>query len=223
MTIPVEGLSAQLGVSRGDILSAIKWFVYVEGEHDAAILRALFSEPFRLNRAKVIEMHGARNVEAQITSDQLLAYSDARIRIVLDRIGASAMKAWTGAQEAFVKGDHPSAMRALNQLAEKRDRESQWLAEAGMAALRRGTLDRIDVVGLRLPDIIQYLPVEDLVPGATAWDPLVREWRAAPSPKPDFKQWIRKVKGARFTSKTLAEVAERMTDLDDLTKVVDGL
>src|SRR3954454_7891491 len=42
-TIGVEGLAAQLGISRPDALLTVRCFLYVEGEHDAAIFSALFA------------------------------------------------------------------------------------------------------------------------------------------------------------------------------------
>lgn len=223
MTAPVEGLTAQLGLNRADVLSAIRWFIYVEGEHDVAVLNAMFANSFVAARALVIPMHGASHVEAQITSEQLIAYSDARIRIVLDRAGEPAMTAWETARTANAAGNRDAAKRAFTKLVNNRDRESKWLAEAGLAALNRGTLDRIDVVGLERHDIIHYLPVDSLVPGATSWIDLSTEWHRVPPPRPAFKEWLRQKKGARIESRLLGEIAQRVTDRQDLIKVIEGL
>lgn len=74
------------------------------------------------------------------------------------------------------------------------------------------------------PDIIHHLPVETIVPGEVSWERLVREWRASGAHKDgDFKAWLKRAKGAKFNAKKLGEIAERLTALADLPRVIDRL
>lgn len=147
-TIGVEGLTTTLGISRTDALLTTRWFVFVEGEHDAAIVRTLFSEEPSKHHAQLRTMDGASNVAAHINADFLIAYSDARIRVVLDRVGAAAADLWNEAVEAAKNNDPTKARLELEKLSRRPGKESKWLFEAGLAALRRGHLDRIELVGL---------------------------------------------------------------------------
>ena len=221
-TLGVEGLTALLGISRTDALLTTRWFIFVEGEHDAAIIRTLFSKELTQHHAQLRTMDGASNVAAHINTDLLIAYSDAKIRVVLDRVGAAAAELWNEAVEAAKSSDSAKARRSLEKLARQQGRESKWLYEAGLAALARGHLDRIELVGLERPDIINYLPPVSFVPGATSWTQLFNEYRRSKRPEP-FKQWLRAAKGARFDASTLAEIAATLTDLGDLPRVVQGL
>lgn len=225
VTIGVEALVGQLGISHTDALLTVRTFVYVEGEHDHSILMALFGDVFRNRHAIVRTMRGAANVGAHLTADHILAYSDAKIRVVLDRIGGLAAQEWGQAVAAFRDGNLTTARRILDALPKPgRGGEAKWLSAAGVAALSRGQLDRIELVGLDKPDILQYLPVETIVPEPTSWGQLAAEWRADPQ-RGDFKDWLRSRKGAKFDSAKLAEIAERLdpTDLADICKVVEGL
>lgn len=222
-TIGVEGLTAQLGITRTDALLTTRWFVFVEGEHDAAVLNALFSDELKKRHAVVRTMSGAANVAAYVNADHLIAYSDAKIRVVLDRVGAASADRWNEAVEAAKNSDHLAARRHLERLANGPGKESKWLYQAGLAALHRGHLDRIELVGLERPDIINYLPVASIVSGATSWKHLADEYFRGQTSAPSFKHWLRSEKGARFDASTLAEIAVTLTDLGDLRKVVEGL
>lgn len=221
----VDALAFELGIARADVLQATRAFIFVEGEHDLAVLRAVFGDTFRKRHAVVSAMRGAANVEAHLTAEHILTFSEAKIRVVLDKIGGLTAKEWAAACTAFEAGKATEARRLLDGLPKPgRGREAEWLAEAGRVALERGWLDRIELVGLDKPDIIQYLPVEALVPGGGSWNDLVGEWRRSGAhTQEDFKAWIKRSKGASFNAKKLAEIAERLTDLADLPRVIEDL
>jgi len=94
--------------------------------------------------------------------------------------------------------------------------------------LKSHQLDRLAVHVLAKPDIIQYLPVGMLVPGATSWESLVADWRKAPSSGDEggFKSWLRTERQASFSESTLRKAAGTLEDLQDLGVVaglIDGL
>jgi predicted ATP-dependent endonuclease of OLD family len=221
-TIGIEGLTAELGLTRPDALLTVRCFMFVEGEHDAAVIRALFGDTLRDRHVHLANMSGAANIQAHLTAQHLLAFSDARIRVVLDRLGETAGDHWESATAAFTDGDLDGARRELEKVSRLSGREAKWLYEAGLAALERGQLDRIDVVGLDEKDIINYLPVEQIVPGATSWRALSKEYFDT-KPNVAFKDWLKKAKGARITASRLGEIAGTLTSLKDLPRIVEGL
>jgi len=218
----VEGVMATLGITRTDALMLVRSFVFVEGEHDGALIEALFCRELSERGAVVKQMRGAKNIEANITAEFLLAYSDARIRVVLDNLKENAVGHWNEARRYADDSDPIAARRALERLSRERGREASWLSEAGIAALQRQQLGRIEGVGLRRPDIIQYLPVGAFVPGAESWQKLFSDYRNTQSSL-DFKGWLRKERGAVINSERIREAAEQLTELDDLRKVIDDL
>jgi hypothetical protein len=221
-TDEVVALTASLGITEADALLMTRWFVYVEGEHDVAVLQACFHETLADRHALVIPMNGASNLSAFVSARFVLTYSDARIRVVLDRIGAGSGVAWDEATEALARSDRDAARSALERIGRRTDKESRWLYEAGMAAMEGGYFSRIDVVGLDEPDIINYLPVESFVPGAPSWQSLFRDWNKTGRNRP-FKQWLNASKGANIHPDRLAEVVAGVSDLRDLVSVVKGL
>lgn len=221
-TIGVEGLTAALGLTRPDALLTVRWFMFVEGEHDVAVIRALFGDTLRDKHVHLCIMSGASNIQAHLTAQHLLAFSDAKLRVVLDRLGATAGEYWELAKVAFNDGDVVGTRRELEKVSRLPGREAKWLYEAGLAALERGQLDRIELVGLIEKDIINYLPVEQIVPGAASWRTLSKEFFDA-RPSLAFKDWLKKSKGARITASRLGEIAGTLTELRDLPRVIQGL
>lgn len=221
-TIGVEGLTAQLGISRPDVLLTTRCFMFVEGDHDEAILRTVFGDTLRDRHVQLGVMNGASNVTAYITAQHLLTYSDARIRVVLDALGSAVTERWSLASAAFTDGDAAAARRHLEKVHQIGNREAKWLYEAGIAALERNQLDRVEVVGLALPDIMNYLPVQEFVPTATDWPTLFKE-SGSMGREGKFKDWLRKSKGAHFNASTLADIAATLTDLGDLPSAVAGI
>jgi hypothetical protein len=221
-TLRVEGLTASLGIHRSDALLTTRWFVFVEGEHDRAVVNALFADDLRTVHAVLDTMEGAKNIEPYVTAKYLLGYSDANVRVVVDGVGRAATEGWSEARKAVETGDENAARRALERISRLRGREAQWLYEAGLAALERGAMSRIDVVGLDEPDILNYLPVKAIVPDAESWNSLASEWRASNS-RQDFKAWLRTAAGASINALTLGAIAERLVDRSGLERIVEGL
>jgi hypothetical protein len=72
---------------------------------------------------------------------------------------------------------------------------------------------RIHPVGLKKPDIIQYVPASSF--GLSAeWSTLFDEYRTA-SPQTSFKEWLRNEKGARISARSVREAFEELPSLDD--------
>ena len=218
---PVIGLAAvdavveQLGASRADILMMTKSFILVEGEHDKIVLTRLFGEELDRHRARVLVMRGAKRATAMLDLELLARYSEARLVLVIDRLGREASAIWEEASLCDAKGDRLAAERCLHQLDRLPGGEGRWMAEAGLAALAAGRLSRVRLVGLERRDILEYLPVTEMVPGAASWEALRAEHQGSHA-KDDFKTWLRNTHSARITPAAIANAAGKVDDLQDL-------
>ena len=81
--------------------------------------------------------------------------------------------------------------------------EEQHLYEMCRRAIEAGHPDRVEIFGFARRDIIEYLPVDRLVPGATTWAELTAAWDRSLS----FKQWLRKQQGAKISVEQLRRAA----------------
>ncbi|MGK2954085.1 MAG: AAA family ATPase [Solirubrobacterales bacterium] len=222
-TLGVESLTAQLGITRSDALLTIRSFIFVEGEHELSVLSALFRDAMRQRHVVMVPMRGAANIGGYIAAQNLLTYSDATIRVVVDRMGQKAEEKWTEAREAFADGDRAAASRGIHKLEAMSGDHFNWLFNAGRAALEIGCLDRIELVVLRELDVVKYLPAPDLIPGALSWDELDHEYRQLTHPRPAFKTWLKQSKGATITADRLGEIAARCGPTEDIGRAVEGL
>jgi predicted ATPase len=215
----VDELVDRLGVTRADALLMTKCFVLVEGEHDELVLRGLLGDELDRRRARIVTMRGAKKVAATLDIEVLAQYSDARLLLVIDRLGKRGSDCWKDAQGEFAKKDLDASARALHRLERLPGGEGQWLAEAGLAAMKAGKLDQIGLVGLERRDILEYLPVDAFVPGATSWKAL-RDEHARSGERGDFKDWLRSRKGARISRASILNAIGRVDDLGDLPRVL---
>jgi hypothetical protein len=215
---PVDDLAAELGLTRSDVLVATRWLILVEGSHDQVILEAFFEQELARARAWVVPMRGASQAEFTVRVRDLVTFSEARKRLVLDNIPTSATDLWELAKAHDAEGDRLAARRAMERLGRHLERECKDLAAAGVGALGARRLGRIDVVGLRARDITHYLPVHEFKPEATSWEQLWSQWRSGESHR-DFKSW------AGITTGRVRDVAYKYRDhVDpDLLRVIDGL
>ncbi len=97
-------------------------------------------------------------------------------------------------------------------------------------ALESGQAERITPHGLTKGDIIEYLPVQALVPEATSWPDLRSQHRAAKNEKSgkpnDFKKWLEITYKADFGADAMTAAIKRMdalpADLHRLLKTVEA-
>lgn len=219
-SIDSSQLVEALGWTMPDILLMTRTFVLVEGEHDKAVIEAVFREELAARRAVVVVMGGASNVGHHINAEFLTRFTTARIVVVLDRLGRVASELWDQAQAASAAGDINAALRHLDAIARRDGREADWLGDAGRTALLAGHIDRISVVGLERADIIEYLPVEEFVASARSWKAI------GPPPKgQNFKDWLRTHHGAVISTERLRSLASELDSLGDLPSIlacIDG-
>jgi hypothetical protein len=210
-----------LGVERTHLLSAVSCWLVVEGEHDKAafevLLRSGFITDTGLGLTHIVASRGHFNAPAVLDSDLLLEFSDAPIIVIVD---ASAdldfFELHTKAREYEAEGIPPSKIVQMLSLEDSRSRlspETRTLCTILSGAIRRRLVHRIHPVGLKKPDIIQYVPASSF--GLSAeWSTLFDEYRTA-SPQTSFKEWLRNEKGARISARSVREAFEALPSLDD--------
>jgi len=211
-----------LGVERTHLLSAISCWLIVEGEHDKAafevLLQSVFISDVGHGLTHIVASRGHLNAPAVLDSDLLLEFSDAPIIVMLDAAATdldfSALH--TKAHDLEAEGLQPSRIVQTLGLEDSRPRlrpESRTLLSILNGAIRRRLVHRIHPVGLKKPDIIQYVPATSF--GLSAdWPTLFNEYRAA-NLQISFKDWLRDAKQARISARAIREAFEEVSSLDD--------
>jgi len=203
--------AARMGVDPADILQAIRLFLIVEGEHDVAVIETLLgADDLARARVKVLPMRGTGNLRSVLDARLLFDFTTADILVVLDRTdGPRVETAWQSAKELYLSGNPQAAHAALGDL-DRGTPEETKLGEFCHAALRSGALKRVQVYGLKRPDIIEYLPVQEFLPNADSWASVVSSW----SHQGFFKHYLRQ-EGANISTNRIREVAKNLDYLDD--------
>lgn len=217
-----------LGLSKSDLFLMVKLFVCVEGVHDEVVLNELLAASFDSSSVQMLRMGGAKGMKDKLIAPVIFDYTDARMLIVLDNLPEVA-SLWAEVVSAHQSGSSNRARALLRDLKDRyRSGEGEWLAELGLEAVRRGVLDRVEIVGLSLPDIVCYLPVEEVLGGqAEDWAPVIAQWRRSSRIPVDIKKWLGVEYSARLNEKSITSAARvgRLrplpNDLVDLKSRID--
>src|SRR5262249_59026173 len=101
-----------------------------------------------------------------------------------------------------------------------------FLRELANRAISNGQVARYTVLALSVPDIVDLLPVEQVLsPRAKPWPDLRREHRDSARSREDFKTWAADVYGDRaIWAQRLADVALTLQSLPpDIQRLADAL
>lgn len=224
--MPILGTEtlAVLGLSPSDLLGLYRIFLLVEGEHDQIVIRTLCGEFLDAARVKIIPMRGGRKLPGTIESHVLFDLSDAHVVAVLDDVRAEEIcDAWLDAQTRYLAGNPDEAIRFLAQkFGDRRGKEYEWITNWLGRALRKGVRSRMHPYGLAARDVIEYLPVEVLVPLAKKpWEELRREHDAAALQLDkskglhDFKAWLKHVYKADLSLDNIRRGAESVDEVPE--------
>jgi len=212
------------GLEPTALLGRDRGYLLVEGEHDKQILEGYFADDLRDLRVRVLVMRGARNIVNIFDSEFLVHATDAVLMPLLDDIAMEPLKdLWASAVAATIDGRRSNAVgvvkRGLDKIPGKgKDAYEPFL----IGTITRGDdLQRFFPLGMSKKDVLEYLPVGEIVPGADSWATLWREWSSSPpamaarSDKANkgglgkaYKDWLRKVKRADLSSEHIRLVAE---------------
>ena len=215
-----------LGVRRSDILLLTRTWLVVEGDHDEAVLEAWIGDELKIHMVRMLKMRGTHRALSVLDSQLLFDGTDAHVVVLTDNTRGPVVTRSTSFL-AESSTSHPGPLIAkMQRLLQTAEREEQILVDLAVATVKRGLSSRLTFLGLSKPDIIEYLPVDSFVPGST-WPALVNEWKRSAQPRsrrPDFKKWLREVKGAKVSASSLRSAAERADTIpEDVTRVLQHL
>jgi AAA domain, putative AbiEii toxin, Type IV TA system len=83
-----DELAGELGFDRGELLTRVEMFLFVEGITDELVLTELFGEDLARSRTCVVPIHGARKHQGAISAEALLRFTTAPASILLDNVPA---------------------------------------------------------------------------------------------------------------------------------------
>lgn len=218
--------SERFGLRPSDLAELTRLWVFVEGPHDLAVLKAFLPETLHEAGAKIMVLGGAKALSSA-ANPIFLELNDAPIAVLLDKVGSSTIEdLWATAVAA---PDPDEARRVLAKLKKDGSYEAQGLANMGFAAVNLGIpLSRFELIGLKEEDIIKYLPVEDFVPDAESWEQVLDRRPKGQSLKPylqtlrggnaeitehDVWESARSAASRRSVPAEFAEVADRLRRL----------
>lgn len=224
--------ATNLGLSPSDLLQLTRVFVLVEGVHDEIVLNQLIGDDVRRAGGRILPINGAAHARSIADARILFDATDAAVVFVIDNVnGPAALKIWDSATQRYLEGKRKDARAALAGMARLGSGgEAVWLQALGERAIDAKVLHRIRPVGLSKRDILCYLPASKFVPGQVTWEQLESDYdkaRGAGLTKDNFKSWLTKTRGARFSRGHVEEAAKSMDSLPheftSLSLTVQGL
>lgn len=214
----------RLGLRPSDLLRRTRVFILVEGKHDEVVLRHLCREQLAEARAEIIAIRGGAKLPGTVESQMLFDYTDAHLVAVLDNVESTVVQTvWTQAKERYNADNASSAIEYLTtELRGRKGDEYKWISAWLSNSLDRGVHARFEPLGLAARDIIEYLPVDSIVPGSTStWAQLRAEHDAARStfgPSKDlrdFKIWLTRKKGGDTTVSNIERATKMVSEIHD--------
>ena len=157
-------VSADLGLTKADLLLMARLVVFVEGPHDVIVLDEWFGNELRSVGIRVFPVHGVNNILGLVESE-LVAALGLRIATL---------------------SDHTDMLRARSR---PQTREEHAIARLLLEAKRAGK--KVHPVGLVEPDILYYLDetvCREVASAFPGWKAAYTESRTAGST--NWKQWV---------------------------------
>jgi ABC-type transport system involved in cytochrome c biogenesis ATPase subunit len=192
--LAAEHSAGQLGLAVGDLLPLMRLAVVVEGLHDEMVFSALLRDPLDSALAGILPLHGGRHTRSVAEARLLFDGTDAEILLVLDNLEHQWVhEIWSKTRALATQGEFDAARVSLDGLERSKSAERLFLHQLGLRALEVGRMDRIHIHGLSMPDVICYLPPEQLLNKPTPWERVIARWRkdAAPEEAKDLKKWLK--------------------------------
>ncbi|RYU15550.1 ATP-dependent nuclease [Nocardioides iriomotensis] len=220
----------ELGLLPSDLLRRQRGFILVEGLHDEVVLDELFGDELRRQRVEPLPMRGTTELSpAKIAF--LFEYTPAHVFVLLDNVMTAELSdAWGRVLELTADGQLDAAQEALSSAASLNTDEGKKLRKVLTEVVLDGQAARLTPFGLTAADVIEYLPVEVLVPGGTDWRALRERHRVSretskKTPK-DFKTWLKIALDADFSQESVRAAVQRLDhippDLLRLLKTIEA-
>jgi predicted ATPase len=204
---------ALLGLRPSDLLTSIKVFLLVEGEHEKIVFETLFGEELRKLRCKIIVARGGKNMKDVFESQMIFDFSDALVICLLDNLIAEKIVAiWEEARKLSSKGQVIEAGQYVRSaLPGSKSGENIFLSQFLTLALANGQHERIAVWGLMKEDIVLYLPpIEFGI--KRSWEELLKQHSKDDG---NFKAWASKKYDANFSLEMVRRATKALDSIPD--------
>lgn len=203
------------GMQPTSLLSRDRGYLLVEGEHDKQIFEGWFAAELAEMRVAILAMRGTRNLWTVFDSELLIERTDALLMPLLDDIALEPLfDLWSKVEVQVAEGRRSDAAGMIRREMGKIPGGAKGVYEPLLTGtITRGVSQRFFPLGMSKKDVLEYLPVADLVDGAFTWEDLREEWKRSPASMVDrsgkaYKDWLRKVKRADLSPENLRLVAE---------------
>lgn len=214
---PEPSSAEALGVNRADLLQMYRLVLLVEGRHDQVVFDELLREELRHRYALVLPLRGAAGLKSVVDLQLLTDTLAVPVLIVLDGTRRDRVDTFWERLTAL-RPDAATGIDALidDSFGPKPSDEERQVVSLARRLHERGELDRFSVFGLSRRDIVEYLPVQQLVPGADSWDALrddYETYRATTSKGVmPFKPWLEQKRSASFGDDSLRIACAALDD-----------
>ena len=209
----------RLGLHPSDLMHRHRVIVLVEGVHDEIVINNLLERSLDRGRAMVVPLHGASQLKSSLDAEFLLEYTSAHLVAVLDNLQARHVEdTWFEAQRLAWSDTDAAVEFVLKNLPSRRSAENKFMSSWLTAALRKRIPGRVTPYGLSAGDIIEYLPVDQLVPRAgLSWPELRAKYDREIVPQgsgrsKSFKVWLTDRHKAQFGSLHITEAVGRVRE-----------
>ena len=203
------------GMEPTSLLSRDRGYLLVEGEHDKQIFEGYFAEELREMHVEVLAMRGTRNLWTVFDSEFLIERTDALLMPLLDDIALEPLfDLWSEVEAKVADGRRSDAAGLIRRGIGRIPGGAKDIYEPLLTGtITRGVSQRFFPLGMSKKDVLEYLPVVQLVDGASSWEELRGQWKRSPASMADrsgkaYKDWLRKVKRADLSPENLRLVAE---------------
>lgn len=202
------------GLRPSSMLRVDRGYLLVEGEHDKQILEAWFADELQSLRVAVLATRGTKNLMTVLDSEFLIERSDALLMSLLDDVALDPLfEMWARVEAEILDGRRSDAIWLIREgllTVPGRGKDAYGPLLAG--TITKGVSERFFPLGMSKKDVLEYLPVSELIAGATSWADLRKEWMRSPSAMADrsgkaYKTWLRKAKGADLSPENLRLIA----------------
>ena len=202
-----------LGIRPSDLLSGIRTFLLVEGEHEKVIFETMFQSELERMKCRIIVARGAKNMKDIFESQFIFDFTDAVVISLLDNIQSEHVEnVWNESKEMVQSGKIIEAGQHVRQsLPGSKSGENVFLSQFLSLALANGQHERVEVCGLSKPDIVFYFRPGDF--GLKkSWTELLELHEVE---KESFKAWATKKFNADFSIGSIENAALNCEDLPD--------
>ncbi|KKK86998.1 hypothetical protein LCGC14_2757640, partial [marine sediment metagenome] len=146
----LSGIAAQMGLDRGELLTLVSAFLFVEGLADKWVLEALFRERLSAAGIAVVPVHSVAKMKATAEAEALFRFTRANAAVLADGLDEAAI-----AELRSMIPDHEATQAALDEKEFKKRTEYYAMIQLVRAAQRNQR--QIEIYGLGAPDIFDLL------------------------------------------------------------------